>query len=422
MMLIHKWKSVMICRVVLSVIGIICAGLLASESYLPAHPIPRTQARQVAFDRAAGLARTINIGRWFGRDVPATYSHYANYIQPSEARRIHGWGFNAVRLPINEPFLFVKTAQDSALDPVKLQLLDNAVKTLNDAGLAVIVDFHSKKRVQHEKSLPYRDRMVRFWTLLASHLANKTKPDLVYLELLNEPRFMRDTEGWNRFQGRLFAAVRKVAPKHTIIATSTKYSDPQTFLYLRPIKDDNVIYTLHTYDPIAFSHQGAAFLNPQLRKISGLPWPAPGECRAIANMYQSEIAAVDYINDYCSSGWNDEKFAKYIDPALKWSKRYDVPLFVGEFGVRSVAAPESDRMRWISMARAYFNRNGLSWALWSFDDCYGLSLKVQGACPAGADGQVDLAAGWQRACKTLTALNMAPADCRRSRPKDIVPD
>lgn len=381
---------------------------------------PRTATRQIAFDRAVQLTKTINIGRWFGRGVPATTDHYLNYISSFEARRIKTWGFTAVRLPIREPFLFVASKNDAGLDVQKLKILDAAVSKLNKANLTVILDFHSKERKRHESDYDYQQRMLRFWELLSQHTSKKYQPSQVILELLNEPRFIHAPADWNRLQKMLFASVRKNAPDFTIIATSTHYSDPQSFSSLAALNDDNIIYTFHTYDPIAFTHQGADFLDPRVRSIRGLPFPPGDKCSEIIDRVKDDSFKLRYVEDYCASGWNADKFRDYLSPALDWAKRKDVPIFVGEFGARAEAMPEADRLRWLFMARSFFEKKGLSWALWSLDDCYGLALKVQGACPAGAGGKIDSEASWRRACRTLGALGLEPKDCSRRRPSQII--
>lgn len=381
-------------------------------------PQRRTIERQTAFDRAVHLNRSININRWFGRSSPAALTELTNYVTPTEAKEIHDWGFTAVRLAVREPFLFVASTNATRLDPAKLQLLDSAIARLNAAGLMVVVDFHSKERKKHEVDADYRGRMIQYWRLLARHLAVKSDPDKVYLELLNEPRFKNNPSGWNALQLRLYRVVRHEAPHHTILATSIDYSDPQTFPQLASLPDDNVIYTFHTYDPVAFTHQGASYLVDDLRQINGLPWPADKDCTAPIRRFARDQAATQYIQNYCTSGWNAIKFADYLKPAVEWARERDVPLFVGEFGARAGAMPEADRLAWLSMARAYFEKERLPWALWSYDDCYGLSLRVQGACPAGPEHKVSWPEGWQRACRTMGAIGLKPLDCAvgRSQP------
>lgn len=368
-----------------------------------------------AYSNNARLRQTLNISRWFGRDSRQTDIYYSSYMSDAELDTIRRWGFTAIRLPVREPFMFVSSSKDKELPSNSLKQLDSAIRRINKAGLSVIVDFHSKERKLQETSSTYLDKVSTFWDLLAKHLSLTTDPRLVYLEILNEPRFLYSPDSWNAIQLRLFKVIRNSAHNHTIIATSTRYSDPQTFSSLAMLPDSNVIYTLHTYDPNAFTHQGADYLSQEIKGVSGLPWPATKDCSIALQRANGNAAAINYINTYCSSGWNAAKFALYLAPAIDWAKERHVPLFVGEFGVRATAAPSADRLAWLSMASSLFSQKGLSWGLWSYDDCYGLSLKVQGACPAGVRGKVDWVAAWKRACATIAALNLRQGACQATQ-------
>lgn len=344
-----------------------------------------------AFAREARISRSISIWRWFNRPEPEQIDHYVNYISDAELATIRKWGFTAIRLPVGTPFLFKDAASYGRLQPDRLKLLRAAIDRINAAGLAVIVDYHPRNDVkkQLESDPQMVARTVDFWRQFAAFLSS-TDPNKVMLELLNEPNFGNDTAGWNDVAAQFAAAARQGAPRHTLLVSSAYYGSLEKLPELRPVPDSNVIYTVHMYEPMTFTSQGAAFLPG----LGGLTWPSTSpDCatemekrigspswmsRAGALVGQKRDPAVRG-QQYCASRWDEAKMDRQIADAAAWARAKNVPLWVGEFGVRAQDAPRPDRLRWLRAAVRAFSAQGLGWSLWSYDDCFGLSAKQ--ICP-----------------------------------------
>jgi len=359
----------------------------------------------VAHKRSERLAKTINIWRWFAREQLSSPWHYANYLKTEELKKLREWGFTAVRLPVREPFLFASRERSEAAhhDKANVHAYMSAIKRIQSAGLAVVVDFHGKDRVGMEADARYRNAISRLWGELADSL-RVLDPEMTFFEMLNEPRFIKRPEDWYEWQEQIAVTIRSHAPAHTIIATAVEYSDPQRLAAMHPLPDSNVIYTFHTYDPIVFAHQGADFFRRRAEKdVLGLPWPSiHPSCRGVAEKFRS-TAAKRIGNAYCEEKWDRQRLAEFLQPAFSWGKRWNVPIFVGEFGVRLNGTDSMSRARWLSDAVSIFAENGVPWALWSYDDCYGLALKVDGNCPVSRG--VDLNSRF-RLQRTLRALGV----------------
>jgi endoglucanase len=89
-----------------------------------------------------------------------------------------------------------------------------------------------------------------------------------------------------------------------------------------------------------------------------------------------------------------------IARAAHWSKTYGVPILAGEFGVYCKHAPPADRLHWFQDVRAAFERYGIGWTLWGYDDCYGLGRRL--------DAQGHIAIDWG----VVRALGLNAADVR----------
>ncbi len=53
-------------------------------------------------------------------------------------------------------------------------------------------------------------------------------------------------------------------------------------------------------------------------------------------------------------------------------------MLVGEFGVFCPVTPADSRLRWLQDAHTSFEKYGIGWALWGYDDCFGLGRELKG--------------------------------------------
>ncbi|KQN04302.1 glycoside hydrolase family 5 protein [Sphingomonas sp. Leaf25] len=373
-----------------------------------------------AFPRAARIERSIGVWRWFNRPATVDDEHYADYVSDTDLQRLHAMGFTAVRLPVGTEFLFGGDANYGRLRTDRLAFLDAAIARINAAGMVVVVDFHPrasiKSRLEREPELV--KKTVDFWRLFAAHLS-ATDPEKVLLELLNEPRFARDDRGWNRVSHQLWQAARAGAPRHTLIVSSAYYGSVDRLSSLEPVNDTNVIYTVHFYEPMKFTSQGARFLPG----LAGLPWPGAGQqCDTAARNAplaitrpDSKDSPHDWATAYCAGGWDETKLRAQVAEAGRWSRENHTPVWVGEFGVRAQDAAPADRLRWLRAATSAFTAERLPWSLWSYDDCFGLGLGRGIQCQskfAAPQPQVRFV------CTTLSAIGMGNAVCPANQLSD----
>ena len=263
-----------------------------------------------------------------------------------------------------------------AEDNFYLEHLDKAIALLLKHDLAVVLDLHDENKTGPEKDPAYQKTLITLWGALAGHW-KKTDPERVFFELLNEPAFLKNPQGWLPLQEKLAAVVRRQAPNHTIVATWPYFSAVSGFSQIQPLKDKNVVYTFHVYDPFFFTHQGAGWTPDatvaQLRSV-----PYPGEMpRCQGALGQAKTPWVkETLRSYCRFGWNAEKMKNHVGRAAAWGKKHGVPLWVGEFGVYPPHAPREDLLMLYRDARSAFEAHGLGWALWAYDEGFGLDRKM----------------------------------------------
>jgi endoglucanase len=332
---------------------------------------------QTAFARAAHLKRGINLSMWYAQSHDQTAERLASYITPADFKLVHDLGFDHVRVSI-DPEPLIEERQSGRLRKEAMARLDGTVQGLTSLGLVVVLDIHPEPNWVKD-SITTDDgamRFLNFWRNFAQHFAG-TNPDLVYFEVLNEPNGV-DNYRWEGEQARAIAVIRSQAPRHTIIATAAQWGGIQAMLATEPVRDDNVIYTFHDYDPMTFTHQGASWVSPNYISLHGVPYPSSPEAVApLLGEVPDEMAQVQ-LKRYGLERWNGARLAAEIGLAAEWARRRHVPLWCGEFGVYRAYAPPAARAAWLSDMRHALEANGIGWTMWDYQGGFALVTKKDG--------------------------------------------
>ncbi len=206
----------------------------------------------------------------------------------------------------------------------------------------------------------------RFWAALAIALTN-TDPELVFLELMNEPHDLPDAAVWNDLQARLVRAVRDSAPRHTLICTGDSWGGIDGLKRCRPVADDNVVYSFHFYEPHNFTHQGATWGFDAWRDMANVPYPAtPESLKAAGEALESKRAREVLAWSAKNDPWTAEAIRARIDGASAWAREHKAVLYCGEFGVYRLKAPGEARRQWLRDVVGSLDANSIGWAMWDY--------------------------------------------------------
>jgi hypothetical protein len=355
---------------------------------LPALAQDRPADVQTAFARVQHLKRGINASMWFAQS-PDDYSaaRTNRYIDAQDIALIARLGFDNVRLSIDAAPLEQYPRGQDGLNAEFVARLDRAVDTMLANGLAVQIDLHPEEsyKLQLRSSNDAVDRLAMLWRRLAAHYATRD-PERVFFEILNEPE-VNDAYRWAGIQARLAAAIRSVAPKHTIIATGPNYSDIVDLLTQYPLSDGNVIYNFHYYDPHTFTHQGAGWGLPWWSYTHDIPYPATeSSMREILPQVPDAANRVE-LESYWLDQWNAHRIRLSIDEAAAWGQQHHVPLLCNEFGVYRQYSDASSRINWIRDVRTALEADGIGWTMWDYRGGFGVVWKEDGQ-PAKVDAAV----------------------------------
>jgi endoglucanase len=336
----------------------------------------------LALQRAQHLKRGINLSEWFAQVWDKrgyTREHLETWTTADDIALIKSMGFDHVRLSVNPQPLFTMN-QPQKLPPEYLSYLDAAVKMILDHGLVVVIDLHPEGDFkQRLKDDSFVQQFADFWRALAQHYST-WDPDRVFFEVMNEPE-VSDRYRWVGVQTKAAAAIREGAPRHTIIAAGARWSDDDDLVFQEPLRDPNVIYNFHFYDPHIFTHQGATWGEYYWHWVKGLHYPStPASAEQVAALVPDDVDRLKVIR-YGRDHWDADRMESEMKQAAAWAERRGVPLICNEFGVYRMADPQ-DRAAWIHDVRVALEHNHIGWTMWDYSGSFGVVTKKDGKAVA----------------------------------------
>lgn len=284
------------------------------------------------------LGRGINLGN--ALEAPRE-GDWGVILKDEYFRLIKQKGFNSVRIPVKW------SAHSSALPPYLIDTaffnrVDWAVNHALTEGLAVIINIHHYYELMDDPAAN-RSGFLALWKNIAEHYKNYS--DNLFFELLNEPNNRLTLSLWNQYLNEAINTIRQTNPYRTILTGPADYNSIFSLNLLSlPQNDRNIIVSFHYYNPFIFTHQGAEWVSGSQAWL-GTKW----------------LGSQQEMNN----------IAKDLDIALAWSKTYNRPINLGEFGAYGKADLES-RVRWTGFVTRQAELRGFSWNYWEF--CAGFGI------------------------------------------------
>lgn len=312
------------------------------------------------------LQRGLNLGGYLSQ-CEHTKTQYETFIQEQDIARIAGWGFDHVRIPIDQE-VFEK--EDGSIRDAGVFYVDRVLQWCDRYGLDVILDLHKaygydfndagdagKNCLFTEPAM--QQRFVNLWDWLSKRYG---KRENTAFELLNEVVEQENAQAWNDLIERAVAAIRKNAPAATIIYGGIQWNSVKTLKLLRAPADENIIFTFHFYEPLLFTHQKApwvAAMDPDYTvAYPGTMQEYRERSRVLG--YQGEV--MEHVN---AQTMGTEFIRELVGEAVDVAKKYNVRLYCGEFGVID-RAPVADTLRWFTDVDRVFREYAIGCAAWSY--------------------------------------------------------
>jgi len=371
-------KCLRIMRYVLLLVSL--GGLSLLPAQIAASGPSSQPVSSVPASRVSRLRRGINASEWFAQVYDKrgyTKEHFQNWTTAQDIALMQSMGFDHVRLSVDPQPMMVSRRPDE-IPAEYLGYLDAAVKMILDRGLAVVIDLHpdSDFKARLAKDDGFVQEYTDFWRALARHYSS-WDAERVYFEILNEPE-LTDRYRWYGVQTKLAVAIREGAPQHTMIAAGARWSDDDDLVFIEPLRDPNVIYAFHFYEPHLFTHQGATWGAYFWHWVKGLHYPSSPESAAKVAAGMPDAADRLAVIRYGEEHWDAARIDAEITQVSEWARQRGVPVMCNEFGVYRDYADAQDREAWIHDVRSALERDGMGWTMWDYSGSFGVVTKKDG--------------------------------------------
>ncbi|MDD3153689.1 MAG: cellulase family glycosylhydrolase [Victivallaceae bacterium] len=269
------------------------------------------------------------------------------------------WGANLVRYQIVnfKKIKFKDFPEYCAWLDAELARLDSLLPCFAKYGVKVLIDLHSGPMNQQNNLLhnalnldPAQQKLlVDVWKKIAARY--RGRPEVWGYDILNEPRedaYVYTPNGgddWNALSAKVAHAIREIDPDTPIIVEPAMVGNPEGLRSLKPIPEKNMVYSVHFYKPSTYTFQG--IFRPVAKLIS----------------YPGMIDGKHY---------DKEQLRRELLPVIDFQKKYQVPIYIGEFSV----------IRWAPNAGKYlsdlidlFEEYGWDWTYHAFREWSGWSVE-----------------------------------------------
>lgn len=321
-------------------------------------------------------------------------------------------GFDFVRLTL-DPAAWLNNRNPKQTGQM-LEDLKTDMDKIMAAGLKVDVDMHA---TAHDDGMPGvrqvlgSDSVFAEYLLVVGDIGRNIAgyaPEKVAFEVMNEPTSDCDMAPgakmtWPEKLSMLHAAARSAAPKLTIILSGACWGSADALVSLDPkiIKDQNVIWSFHNYEPFMYTHQGAPWNDGHERYITDLRFPPERkQKRAVLSSALKAIGKAGVSNEkrqelkanaryefehYFEPGWALTRAREPFVKVAAWARTNGVSpdqILLGEFGAirpeNFDVRKERERAGFYKFMRTEAEKRGFGWAIWEWRTEFGVSKEFNG--------------------------------------------
>jgi aryl-phospho-beta-D-glucosidase BglC (GH1 family) len=314
--------------------------------------------------------RGLNMGGWLSQidaiqekdpeKFPGIDRHMETFITEKDFANVKSWGFDHVRIPVDSYLFF--TDDEKPLES-RIVNIDRAINIAKQNGLKMILDLHEcpghdfsdAAKIPVQKLFTDDDTYIKktekIWSCLAERYGQN---DHVLFETLNEP-VAPTPEIWNNVKDRLCREIRRCAPKSTILTGSNMWNWPSTYSFLTPFDDDNIIYVVHFYEPLLFTHQKAPWMNKNPEIMEERTYPGD----------YGEGFIRKYGFTQSAGKWDRQRLAKEFEQVNVFSKKYNADVICNEFGVYTPVELQA-QLRWYDDLLSVLKEMGIGFSYWNY--------------------------------------------------------
>jgi len=335
------------------------------DTFTPSNPPamqPITQHKTPAYREAKLFLRGANLGDYleanrYRRNITVDAGEFAEMKQE---------GFDHVRVPIGW-HQYAGPGPDFTLEPEIFSLVDFVVTNALQNKLAVMINIHHFNALDQNPTNATPE-FLAIWRQIAAHYEKFSAP--LAFELDNEPHENATTALMNPIYAQTIAEIRKTNPRRTIVVEPGGWGGIGELNKLVLPPDDNVIVSVHCYDPFYFTHQGATWTSGQT-PVTGIIFPGPPAQPLVPDpKLKLKNSLLEWIEKYNTLPTNQNPssplaFTQKLKFIRAWSDYYGRPVHLGEFGAYT-KADEQSRANFYSTFRRAAEREQIGWCIWDW--------------------------------------------------------
>ena len=320
---------------------------------LAAHDTPAFRAAK-HFQRGVNLGDYLEAGRW------------AVKISADEFAAMKREGFDHVRVPVGW-HRYAGAAPEFTLSPEIFSKVDFAVTNALNNGLAVMINIHHFDALDKNPTNATAE-FLALWRQIAARYQNF--PAQLAFELDNEPHDNATTALMNPIYAQAITEIRQTNPQRTLVVEPGGWGGIGELKKLVLPPDDNVIVSVHCYEPFHFTHQGATWTGKDFLQTN-IVFPGPPAQPLVPDETLNPNPWVrKWIEDYNTLPTEKNPssavaFADKLKYLHEWSAFYGRPVHLGEFGA-IVKADTTSRANFYSAMRRTAEKEDLGWCLWDW--------------------------------------------------------
>lgn len=254
----------------------------------------------------------------------------------------------------------------------ELDRLARLLPVCEEEGISVLIDLHTPPGGREEganvmrlfRKPEHQDHFLRIWDRIVGRFHDA--PAVWGYDLVNEPTLGMLPDGvkpWPELALEAAKRIRAVDRDKAIIVEPAPWGSPEGLDDFEPLPGiDGVVYSVHMYMPHSFTHQGV-YDNP-----TGVTYPGRIDGR----------------------DWNKAAIREALEPARRFERDYQAPIYIGEFSAIRWA-PGSSARDWLRDVIDVMEEYRWDWAYhayrewdgWSFE--HGPDPKDHGPSPTLTD-------------------------------------
>lgn len=313
-----------------------------------------------------------------------------------EFRDLHGMGATLVRYQMHaQPWgMFTNSTDDVAafntwLDK-RLDHLDEMLPWARKYGIRICVDLHTQLGGGTDEKynstmifadMKYADLLVATWEKIARRF--KGNEDAIYgYDLFNEPMDRENkliVTSWRELFSRTIEAIRAIDPVTPIVIEPNCGASPRGFdvknIYglsgFEPLSYDNLIYSVHVYTPVPFTHQG---LWKKPDEYDPLPYPGWSR-KPDPNKARSADGNSGGGDGKVGDRWDKDYLRNEIQSVRDFQLKTGARILVGEF---SAAAYAPGAEQYLTDLCELFREYGWDWTYHAFREASCWSVEHEG--------------------------------------------